>query len=121
MTDELTRLLLDDDHKRLCEGRGYACSCGYDDAVQAAAEQARIADDALREALCFVGKWVERGQFDKHISPAEAISMIAHYPGMPWNSERWDVDHKPYAAVYYARFPKTAALASEEPTAAKGD
>lgn len=59
----------------------------------------------LTEALCFIGKWVERGVFDKQISARESLEVIINLPGMPWNSDRWDVDHKPYAAAYYARFP----------------
>jgi hypothetical protein len=72
-------------------------------------------DGELREALCFLGKWIERGLFCKTVTAKEALSMMAHFPGMPWNSERWDVDHKPYAAAYYEAFPKTrAALSASE-------
>ena len=60
-----------------------------------------------RDVLCFIGKWVERGLFCKTTSPQDALSVIAHFPGMPWNSERWDVDHKPYAEAFYKMFPKT--------------
>lgn len=69
--------------------------------------------ERLNEALFFVGRWVERGMFCSSVTASEAISCIAHYPGMPWNSQRWDVDHKPYAAAYYAKFPRTAALAGD--------
>lgn len=73
-----------------------------------AAWNARASDaeiTRLTEALCFIGKWVERGVFDKQISARESLEVIINLPGMPWNSDRWDVDHKPYAAAYYARFP----------------
>lgn len=73
-----------------------------------AAWNARASDaeiTRLTEALCFIGKWVERGVFDKQISGRESLEVIINLPGMPWNSARWDVDHKPYAAAYYARFP----------------
>lgn len=66
---------------------------------------ARAEITRLTEALCFIGKWVERGVFDAQISADEALEVIINLPGMPWNSARWDVDHKPYAAAYYARFP----------------
>lgn len=71
----------------------------------------------LWETLCYLGKWVERGLFCKTVTPTEALQCLAHYPGMPWNSRRWDVDHKPYAAAYYAKFPKTAAQAMSAGTA----
>lgn len=77
--------------------------------------EARLAE--RHEVLCFLGKWIERGLFCKTVTAAEALSVMAHFPGMPWNSERWDVDHKPYAAAYYAKFPKTAA--KDEPHAAE--
>lgn len=69
-----------------------------------AAWNARTED--YREALRFIGKWVERGLFCKTTSPHDALSVIAHLPNMPWNSERWDVDHKPYAEAFYKTFPK---------------
>lgn len=59
----------------------------------------------LEDSLSFIAKWVERGLFCKTTSPQDAISLIAHYPGMPWRSQRWDVDHKPYAEAFYKAFP----------------
>lgn len=59
-----------------------------------------------QQSLMFVAKWVERGMFDTLISPKDAIDTIAYYPGMPWMTGRWDVDHKPYANAFYNRFPK---------------
>jgi hypothetical protein len=35
----LARLVIEEDHKRLCEGRNYLCTCGYDDEVLKAAEK----------------------------------------------------------------------------------
>lgn len=75
------------------------------DAYAAEIERNRAEIERLRDALCFIGKWVERGAFDPQISAKEAVEVIINLPGMPWNSERWDVDHKPYAAAYYAQFP----------------
>ena len=72
-----------------------------------------IAHEDLWETLFFLGKWIERGMFDKNVTAREAMGVMAHYPGMPWNSMRWDVDHKPYAAEYYAKFPKTAAQGTQ--------
>ena len=37
----LLRLVLQDDHKRGCEGRNYICSCGYEAKVQDVAEEVR--------------------------------------------------------------------------------
>lgn len=42
-TSRLIALVLDDDHLRLCDGRHYICSCGYDIRVYDAAEAARKA------------------------------------------------------------------------------
>lgn len=70
--------------------------------------------DQAVEALRFVAKWVERGVYDKTVPAADALKNIAHYPGMPWESGRWDVDHKPYAAQFYKDFPKAAAIEGAE-------
>lgn len=67
---------------------------------------------SITESFNFVAKWVERGLFDKHHTPKEALDVIAHYPGMPWKSGRWDVDHKPYASAFYTKFPKAKADAA---------
>ena len=57
MTDIVERLrsYASDDHERLCQGREYSCSCGYDDKrdpllTEAAAEIERLRA-ALREYL----------------------------------------------------------------------
>ncbi len=34
----LVNLVIEQDHKRLCQGRNYACECGYDQEVLNAAE-----------------------------------------------------------------------------------
>ena len=52
-SDLLVGLLLDDDHKRGCQGRMYACTCGYDDAVQDAAMAARQAAQPAAPCGCF--------------------------------------------------------------------
>lgn len=39
---DISAKVLDDDHKRLCQGREYTCSCGYDDELHT---QARTASD----------------------------------------------------------------------------
>jgi hypothetical protein len=71
--------------------------------------------DKAQETVYFMAKWVERGLFDKAISGAEALNVIAYYPGAPWHFERWDVDHKPYAADFYKAFPKARAFIDMEP------
>ncbi len=58
-----------------------------------------------RDDFNYLCKWVERGLFDEHVSPTEALKCIAHHPGMPWKEGRWDVDHKPYAKDFYDTFP----------------
>lgn len=37
---ERLRLIYEDDHERGCDGRCYACSCGYDEANEATAKEA---------------------------------------------------------------------------------
>lgn len=64
--------------------------------------------EALRETENFIAKWVERGLYDQQISAVNALQTIAHFPSMPWKNGRWDVDHKPYAAAFYADFPRAA-------------
>jgi hypothetical protein len=61
---------------------------------------------AVRETFYYLAKWVERGLFDHHHTPKEALNVIAHHPGMPWKEGRWDVDHKPYANAFYTEFPR---------------
>ena len=99
---------------------GLPCDCILGQAAaRIEALSAQVAEQ--HKTLCFLGKWIERGLFDKNVSAKDALGVMAHLPGMPWNSERWDVDHKPYAAKYYAAFPKTALTESTpmqtEPTA----
>ena len=65
-----------------------------------------LTSDSSQADLNFVAKWVERGLFDKMVSPKEALEVIAHYPAMPFNEGRWDVDHKPYAQAFYKAYPK---------------
>ena len=77
-----------------------------------AAKDAEI--ERLKDAIRFVGKWVERGLFDKDVSAKDALETIAYLPGMPWNSGRWDVDHKSYAEAYYKSFPKTRAALKDQ-------
>jgi hypothetical protein len=61
---------------------------------------------ADQETFYYLAKWVERGLFDHHHTPKEALEVIAYHPGMPWTEGRWDVDHKPYAGEFYKKFPK---------------
>jgi hypothetical protein len=65
-----------------------------------------LANDDSQDTINYLAKWVERGLFDKSISPKDALETIAHYPSMPFNNGRWDVDHKPYAQAFYQKFPK---------------
>jgi len=74
-------------------------------ATTLAAQQARIGH--MERALKRIAEGDEPRPVSTSWFPAEAISMMAHYPGMPWNSQRWDVDHKGYADAYYKAFPKT--------------
>jgi hypothetical protein len=60
----------------------------------------------LKDSINFIARWVERGLFDHHHTPKEALDVIAFYPGMPWKLGRWDVDHKPYANAFYTKFPR---------------
>jgi hypothetical protein len=63
----------------------------------------------VRDTFYYLAKWVERGLFDHHHTPKEALEVIAYHPGMPWVEGRWDVDHKPYASAFYEKFPKAKA------------
>ena len=65
----------------------------------------------VQETFNYLCKWVERGLFDNMVSAQEALSVIAHHPGLPWTEGRWDVDHKPYAKTFYKMFPKAAGSA----------
>lgn len=60
----------------------------------------------LKESWFYLHKLVERGLFCKSVSPTEALEAIAFHPTAPWKNGRWDVDHKPYAVQFYAKFPK---------------
>ncbi|MFC0302727.1 hypothetical protein [Rhizorhabdus histidinilytica] len=74
------------------------------------AENAKSSGD-VRAALYedgYLWKWVERGLFDEHISPRNALEVMAHHPGAPWKEGRWNVDHKPYAKAFYEAFPRAA-------------
>lgn len=67
------------------------------------------------EAWLYLHKWVERGLFDHHHTPKEALEVIAHHPTAPWKNGRWDVDHKPYAKAFYEAFPRAAAQPQQPP------
>lgn len=62
--------------------------------------------EEARDSFNYLCKWVERGLFDQHVTPEEALKCIAHHPDMPWMGGRWDVDHKPYREAFYKAFPK---------------
>lgn len=47
MTDKIE----EQGHKRGCEGRNYACTCGYDDRVDAEIARLRSSNEAMRKAL----------------------------------------------------------------------
>jgi hypothetical protein len=83
----------------------------HDFIVQERAE-CRVFMKGLQDTINFIARWVERGLFDKHHSPKEALDVIALYPGMPWKNGRWDVDHKPYASAFYTKFPRARGDAS---------
>jgi len=76
------------------------------------AKQSLKALDELREEmLCdkrFIYRWVERGLFDKHTTPEEALGIIAFGDDAPWKDPNWnwDVSHKEYADKFYEKFPK---------------
>lgn len=64
------------------------------------------AESIQLDAELYLWKWVERGLFDKHTSPKDALEVMAYYPSAPWQKGRWNVDHKPYAKPFYKTFPK---------------
>jgi hypothetical protein len=72
---------------------------------------------ALKDTINFIARWVERGLFDHHHTPKEALDVIAYYPGMPWKEGRWDVDHKPYANAFYTKFPRAKETREEDSVA----
>ena len=63
--------------------------------------------DEARLEKKFIYKQVERGLFDKHTSPEQALKNIAFWPDAPWASDKWnwDVSHKEYADEFYKLFP----------------
>lgn len=61
---------------------------------------------AMLETWNYLWRWVERGLFDRHHTPKQALDLMAHYPTAPWNNGRWDVDHKDYGEAFYKAFPK---------------
>lgn len=60
---------------------------------------------SLIETWNYLWRWVERGLFDRHHTPKEALNLLANYPTAPWLNGRWDVDHKDYAEAFYKAFP----------------
>jgi hypothetical protein len=83
----------------------------WDEATRATDAVLALIEPVMEERR-FVWKWIERAMFDKTIRTADALSMLAHYPGAPWNEGRWDVDHKTYAEAFYKQFPKARATLS---------
>ena len=57
---ERLREYAEDDHERLCQGRCYSCSCGYDDRRDPLMTEAADEIDRLRAALREIAK-VTRG------------------------------------------------------------
>lgn len=54
------------DHARGCEGRNYACTCGYDDRLISELSRLRSENEGMRKALEYIfdecsndGKWSE--------------------------------------------------------------
>ncbi len=45
VANKLAAILIDDDHKRGCEGRFYTCECGYDDSLFEAADALQKMDE----------------------------------------------------------------------------
>ncbi|RYG87655.1 MAG: hypothetical protein EON59_06800 [Alphaproteobacteria bacterium] len=67
-TPELVELkaVADGDHDRGCQGREYVCSCGYDDRLAAAAEQAAQAIERLE---------AERDELQRQVSDVDALRV----------------------------------------------
>lgn len=86
------------------------------DTLARAAIAALLVSDrsGVERDLNFIWKWVERAMFDKDIGMKNALDTLANYPGAPWKSGRWDVDHKPYAEAFYAKFPKAAPIPEKD-------
>ncbi len=75
--DDLVALVTTDDHARLCQGREYVCTCGYDDRVDAAVKRAatRITDltrqlDDAKEALRSLLPHVEMARLKEELDVA---------------------------------------------------
>jgi hypothetical protein len=62
--------------------------------------------------LAFIWKWIERAIFDDALPAKDCLATLAEYPGAPWKTGRWNVDHKPYCEMFYKRYP----LAAIQPT-----
>lgn len=63
---------------------------------------------SMIETWNYLWRWVERGLFDRHHTPKEALELLANYPSAPWKNGRWDVGHKQYADAFYKAFPKAS-------------
>jgi hypothetical protein len=62
MTDIVERLrsYASDDHERLCQGRYYNCSCGYDDKRDPLMTEAAVEIERLRAELAEAERQIER-------------------------------------------------------------
>lgn len=51
VVEALNDIWRDDDHERLCQGREYSCTCGFDDRTEATAQRAAALITTLERQL----------------------------------------------------------------------
>lgn len=103
---KLLELISSDDHERLCQGREYSCSCGYDERKDAALREAAAAierlvaerDEARRRIELLTAGINGVVNFQSPLTRAqvrEAMSDLLESTGSrPWTTE----DQSPFAA-----------------------
>jgi len=75
------------------------------DAIELAVAFAQQPEGSITDDEAFVWRWVERALYDPTVPMTDALNVLAHYPGAPWNRMRWNVDHKSYADQFYRNHP----------------
>jgi hypothetical protein len=70
---ERLRIAATDDHERGCQGRNFACTCGYDAATQIACQDAARALEAADAAISALSKLASEHQWtDRQIQALAA-------------------------------------------------
>jgi len=86
-------------------GRAGFYTVDFNAAIAAMLAFAQQPEGSITDDEAFVWRWIERALYDPTVPMTDALNVLAHYHGAPWNRMRWNVDHKSYADQFYRNHP----------------